>query len=251
MVVVIWGLQGMIVCNVDDGIIYLFIVVQEVFDVFGVGDMVVVVLLLGLGFGFVVEDVVELVNCVVGVVVVKVGIVIVFVVELYIVMYGMGFDGCFMVLLDGVVVVICVWQVQGQLVVFINGCFDLLYLGYVSLFGFVWEQGDKLIVVINLDVLVKCFKGFLCFVQDEDSCVLVMEVLCFVDLVVIFNEDMLLEVIIVIQLDVLVKGVDYKFGDVVGGDVVIGCGGCIVFVLLVDGQSMIVVIVCVNGFENV
>ena len=105
--------------------------------------------------------------------------------------------------------------------------------------------------MINSDASVKRLKGPSRPVQDEDSRALVMEALRFVDLVVIFDEDTPLEAITAIQPDVLVKGADYKPGDVVGGDVVTGRGGRIALAPLVDGQSTTAAIARANGPENV
>lgn len=42
----------------------------------------------------------------------------------------------------------------GEWIVMINGCFDILYVGYVLYFDVVGWLGDRLIVVVNIDVLV-------------------------------------------------------------------------------------------------
>ncbi|WP_412546646.1 D-glycero-beta-D-manno-heptose-7-phosphate kinase [Maricaulis sp. MIT060901] len=251
MVVVTRGPQGMTVRNADDGITHLPTAAQEVFDVSGAGDTVVAALALGLGSGLAVEDAAELANRAAGVVVAKVGTATASAAELHIAMHGTAPDGRLTVSLDGAVAATRAWQAQGQSVVFSNGCFDLLHPGHVSLLAFAREQGDKLIVAINSDASVKRLKGPSRPVQDEDSRALVMEALRFVDLVVIFNEDTPLEAITAIQPDVLVKGADYKPGDVVGGDVVTGRGGRIALAPLVDGQSTTAAIARANGPENV
>lgn len=79
----------------------------------------------------------------------------------------------------------------GEKVVMINGCFDILYAGYVFYFNYVVEFGDCLIVVVNIDELVKCLKGFGCLVNSIDCCMVVLVGFGVVDWVVLFSEDIL------------------------------------------------------------
>jgi rfaE bifunctional protein nucleotidyltransferase chain/domain len=48
---------------------------------------------------------------------------------------------------------------RGRLVVFTNGCFDVLHAGHVSYLAWAREQGDALIVGLNDDDSVRRIKG--------------------------------------------------------------------------------------------
>lgn len=69
----------------DGEVMYFLIMVCEVFDVFGVGDIVIGMLVVMLGVGVLLVDVVIMVNWVGGIVVGKLGIVIVMCEELLVV----------------------------------------------------------------------------------------------------------------------------------------------------------------------
>lgn len=165
--------------------------VQEVYDVIGVGDMVIGVLVVMLVVGNILEEVCYFVNVVVGVVVGKFGMLMVFFIELENVVCGcvdIGFGVMIEEELRQVVVSVCKC---GEKVVMINGVFDILYVGYVFYLVNVCKLGDCLIVVVNSDVLIKCLKGESCLVNLFEQCMIVLGVLELVDWVVFFEEDML------------------------------------------------------------
>lgn len=135
------------------------------YDVIGVGDMVIGVLVVMLVVGNLLEEVCFFVNVVVGVVVGKLGIFMVLLIELENVVCGcvdIGFGVMIEEELKLVVVVVCKC---GEKVVMINGVFDILYVGYVFYLVNVCKLGDCLIVVVNSDVFVKWLKGDFCLVN--------------------------------------------------------------------------------------
>lgn len=104
--------------------------------------------------------------------------------------------------------------------VFTNGCFDLLHTGHLDTLRFARGLGDRLIVGLNGDDSVRRLKGPtrpLCPLGDRQRMVAALE--C-VDFVVAFDEDTPKRLIEALRPEVLVKGGDYKPGDVVGADVV-------------------------------
>ncbi len=129
------------------------------------------------------------------------------------------------------------WRVRGDVVVFTNGCFDLLHLGHVDYLEKASLLGDRLVIGLNSDSSVAALKGDDRPIMDEHSRARVLAALQFVDGVVIFDEATPLELIKVIEPDVLVKGQDYKPEDVVGKEVVEQRGGSVQTVPLVDGYS--------------
>lgn len=74
-------------------------------------------------------------------------------------------------------------------IVMINGCFDIFYLGYVFYLENVWKLGDCLIVVVNMDELVKCLKGEVWLINYLVVWMVVFVGLVLVDWVVLFDED--------------------------------------------------------------
>jgi D-beta-D-heptose 7-phosphate kinase/D-beta-D-heptose 1-phosphate adenosyltransferase len=65
----------------------------------------------------------------------------------------------------------------------------------------------------------------------------VLAALTSVDFIVPFGEDTPLDLIVALRPDVLVKGADYAIDDVVGADQVVGWGGRVELVPLVEGRS--------------
>lgn len=102
------------------------------------------------------------------------------------------------------------------MIVFTNGCFDILHLGHIELLRYAKSLGDILVVGVNSDKSVKRLKGDKRPINDELTRKTILESLKFVDSVVVFEEDTPLELIRRIQPDIIVKGGDYKKEDVVG-----------------------------------
>lgn len=138
------------------------------------------------------------------------------------------------------------WKQNEQEVVFTNGCFDILHRGHIEYLAQTANFGDKLIVAINADSSVKKLnKGRNRPIQDENSRALIIAALAFVDVVVIFEEDTPIELIMELIPDVLVKGGDYDATVIdnyskryiVGSDVVKSNGGQVEVIQFVDGYS--------------
>jgi D-beta-D-heptose 7-phosphate kinase/D-beta-D-heptose 1-phosphate adenosyltransferase len=111
-------------------------------------------------------------------------------------------------------------QKAGKKVVFTNGCFDLLHLGHVSLFKKAKSMGDILIVAINSDKSLSCFKGpKRPLISEKDRAKLLLS-LKSIDYVVVFNEHTPKELLSELRPDVLVKGGDYKLSEIIGREYV-------------------------------
>lgn len=126
---------------------------------------------------------------------------------------------------------------SNKLIVFTNGCFDILHIGHVRYLQEAKKQGDILIVGVNSDQSVKRLKGPTRPVQREEDRAEILAALACVDFVVIFDEDTPLEIIKKIQPDVLVKGGDWKPENIVGSDVVLAAGGKVLSLHFVEGHS--------------
>jgi D-beta-D-heptose 7-phosphate kinase/D-beta-D-heptose 1-phosphate adenosyltransferase len=129
------------------------------------------------------------------------------------------------------------WRSDNQLIVFTNGCFDILHRGHVDYLSEAKQLGDKLIIGLNSDNSVKAVKGVdRPFVPQEDRAIILANLLS-VDAVVIFEEESPFNLIHRIIPDVLVKGGDYSPADVVGRDVVEENGGKLVIIPFITGKS--------------
>jgi len=129
------------------------------------------------------------------------------------------------------------WRVLEQTVVFTNGVFDILHPGHIFSLSQAAKEGDYLLVGINSDNSARRLKGTDRPINQEDTRALMVASLLMVDGVIIFNEDTPLELINEINPDVLVKGGDYTFEQIVGAKEVIKRGGRVVINPTIEGYS--------------
>lgn len=100
--------------------------------------------------------------------------------------------------------------------VFTNGCFDILHAGHLHLLKNAKELGDKLIVGLNSDQSIRKLKGKDRPVNTIEKRIKQLELLPWVDEVIVFDEDTPLELISKIKPSIIVKGGDYNYDSVVG-----------------------------------
>lgn len=119
---------------------------------------------------------------------------------------------------------------HGARVVFANGCFDLLHVGHVRYLEAAGALGDLLVVGINSDEQVRRLKGEGRPLVGERERAEVVASLRAVDLVTIFAEPTVEQLLLAIRPDVHAKGTDYTEDTVPERDVVRSYGGrvCIV-----------------------
>ena len=103
-------------------------------------------------------------------------------------------------------------------IVFTNGVFDILHTGHFELLAEAKALGEKLIVGINSDASVKRLKGEDRPINDAVKRVRQLEILPWVDRVVLFSDDTPYELIKKLKPHVIVKGGDYTVEQVVGHD---------------------------------
>ena len=128
-------------------------------------------------------------------------------------------------------------QDRGEVLVFTNGCFDLLHVGHLRGLEAARALGDRLIVGVNQDESVRALKG-----TDRPilSCRERMELLAglaCVDWVVSFAETTPARLIDAIRPDVLAKGGDWKKSEIVGAAEVESWGGRVERLPLARGRS--------------
>ena len=112
--------------------------------------------------------------------------------------------------------------------VFTNGCFDVLHRGHVTYLAQARALGASLVLGVNSDASVKRQgKGDDRPVNAEADRLAVLAALAAVDLVVLFDEDTPLDLILTCRPDVLVKGGDWAPDAIVGAKEVIAWGGSV------------------------
>ena len=128
------------------------------------------------------------------------------------------------------------WRAEGKLVVFTNGCYDLLHPGHVRLLEKARSLGDVLILALNTDSSVARNKGPsrpLIHQADRAAMVAALEA---VDAVTFFDEETPRELIAAVLPDILVKGADWSHF-VAGREEVEAAGGRVELLPLEPGFS--------------
>lgn len=117
------------------------------------------------------------------------------------------------------------WKENREIIVFTNGCFDIIHQGHIDSLLKAAELGTKLIIGLNSDQSVFLLKGINRPVFDVSSRAIMLAALGFVDAVIIFEKETPASLIEQIIPDVLVKGKDYKLHEIVGHEIVLKNGG--------------------------
>ncbi len=100
-------------------------------------------------------------------------------------------------------------RAQGRVLVFTNGCFDLLHVGHTRYLEQARALGDALVVAVNGDESVRALKGPTRPINTEDDRAEVLAALACVDHVTIFHEERVAGVIREVRPHLYVKGGDY------------------------------------------
>ena len=129
------------------------------------------------------------------------------------------------------------WRLNGDKIVFTNGCFDLIHLGHLEILARSADLGDKLVVAINSDMSIKKIKGNSRPIIEEDSRAKQLAAIEFIDAIILFNEDTPYNLINILKPDVLTKGGDYKKNDIVGNQLINKEQGEVVIIPLTQGYS--------------
>ena len=124
-----------------------------------------------------------------------------------------------------------------EIVVFTNGCFDIIHPGHIDLLQRARELGTKLIVGINSDSSVRRIKGSPRPYFPQEDRAAILKSLRSVDEVLIFDESTPERLISEIKPDVLIKGGDWQTDEIVGADFVQSYGGRVLSIPLKDGYS--------------
>jgi len=128
------------------------------------------------------------------------------------------------------------WKRAGKVVVFTNGCYDILHPGHVRLLESARSLGDILILALNTDASVQRLKGPsrpLLAQQLRAELAIALEA---VDAVTFFDEDTPRELIAAVLPDILVKGADWAHF-IAGREEVEAAGGKVLALPLEPGYS--------------
>jgi D-beta-D-heptose 7-phosphate kinase/D-beta-D-heptose 1-phosphate adenosyltransferase len=126
---------------------------------------------------------------------------------------------------------------KGRIIVFTNGCFDLVHAGHVDYLEQARELGDILVVGVNTDDSVKKIKGPLRPITPlQDRCRVLSGLSC-VDVIVPFEQPDPYPLIARLKPHVLVKGADWAQEEIIGRDLVHSWGGRTVRLPIREGVS--------------
>ena len=129
------------------------------------------------------------------------------------------------------------------MIVFTNGCFDVLHRGHVEYLEKSKALGDKLIVGLNSDASVRELKPGRPINSQDDRMAVLLALRC-VDEVIIFDEPTPFELIQRISPDIITKGGDYS------PDQVVGVAKQTVIIPFLDGYSSTRIINATQGHSQ-
>lgn len=121
-------------------------------------------------------------------------------------------------------------RARGSKIVLANGCFDILHVGHIRYLAGAKALGDVLVVGINSDEQVARIKGHNRPFMPQDERAEIVAAFRFVDIVTIFDEATVEELIRTIRPDIHAKGTDYTVESVPEREIVQECGGTVAIV---------------------
>ena len=139
--------------------------------------------------------------------------------------------------LDALTSIAAAARAKGQIVVFTNGCFDLLHRGHVHTLRQAKAAGDLLIVAINSDRSVKSIKAPQRPILPETDRLELIAAMEMVDYVILFDEPDPYKLIAAIKPQVLAKGGDWSNEKIIGADIVEASGGRVAVIPYLKGFS--------------
>ncbi len=235
--VITLGERGMAVIGADGEAEFLPARARRVFDVTGAGDTVIATLAAGLGAGLSLMDAAALANLAAGLVVGKIGVGSVTPAELRLALHEHGQGGRALLSREEARRIAAEVRGRGERLVMTNGCFDILHAGHVAYLEEAKQRGDRLLVAVNDDASVTRLKGPGRPINPLADRMAVLAGLAAVDWVVAFGEDTPEQLIGEVLPDVLVKGGDYRPGNIAGARLVLENGGTVEVLSLREGRS--------------
>ena len=220
---------------------------REVYDVTGAGDTVISTLAAALAAGDELQNATALANLAAGIVVGKLGTASVTPEELYQEIHRHIAVKRGVVSQQELATAVSQCRQRGETIVMTNGCFDILHAGHVTYLQQAREQGDRLVVAVNVDETVRALKGADRPVNPLAHRMRMLAALECVDWVLPFEEETPARLICEILPDILVKGGDNDPDKIPGGDCVRENGGEVRVLAYVDGVSTTEIIGTIRG----
>jgi D-beta-D-heptose 7-phosphate kinase/D-beta-D-heptose 1-phosphate adenosyltransferase len=239
--------HGMTLIQKDGEVFHLPTQAREVFDVTGAGDTVISTLAAALAAGDDMHNAVALANLAAGIVVGKLGTASVTPEELYQEVHKHIAVKRGIVSQDELMTAVKQCHQRGEVIVMTNGCFDILHAGHVTYLQQAREQGDRLIVAVNVDETVRKLKGEDRPVNPLEHRMRMLAALECVDWVLPFEEETPMRLICDVLPDILVKGGDNDPDKIPGGDCVRENGGEVRVLSYVEGVSTTEIIGTIRG----
>jgi len=116
-------------------------------------------------------------------------------------------------------------RAAGKTIAFANGCFDLLHVGHVRYLQAAAAEGDRLVVAVNDDRSVAVLKGAGRPILAAADRAELVAALRGVDYVVVFGDNSVERLLLLLRPDVHCKGTDYTVETVPERAVVASYGG--------------------------
>ena len=239
--------HGMTLIQNDGDMFHLPTRAREVFDVTGAGDTVISTLAAALAAGDDLYNAVALANIAAGIVVGKLGTASVTPEELYQEIHRHVPVRRGVMNQADLITAVDQCRKRGEVIVMTNGCFDILHAGHVTYLQQAREQGDRLIVAVNVDETVRKLKGEDRPVNPLAHRMRMLAALECVDWVLPFEEDTPTRLICEVLPDILVKGGDNDPDKIPGGDCVRANGGEVRVLSYVEGVSTTEIIGTIRG----
>jgi len=114
---------------------------------------------------------------------------------------------------------------QGKKIVLTNGGFNLLHVGHIRSLSGAKEHGDILVVAVNSDISLIKNKGDDYPIIPEDQRIEVLSAFEYVDLVTIFSETTVDNLLLKLKPHVHAKGTDYSRDTILERETVLSYGG--------------------------
>lgn len=223
---------------------------REVFDVSGAGDTALAAFGAAVGAGEPLDAALRIANAASGIVVSKLGTATVSAEELRAVI-GDGEDP-FAVVSRKILTraqaksIVARARAAGKRIGFTNGCFDCCHLGHLYSLVETRKRCDFLVVGVNSDASVRRHKGPTRPIQDEKTRAMNLAAMGFVDAVVVFDEDVPLELVKAVAPDVIAKE-GYPLPKWPEGRLVKRLGGEAVVLKRLEGYSTSALVKRMNG----
>ena len=118
----------------------------------------------------------------------------------------------------------------GSIIVLANGCFDLIHVGHIRYLAGAKALGDILVVGVNSDRQARALKGEARPYMPENERAEIIASFRFVDVVTIFDEPTVEELIRAIRPNFHAKGTDYTTDSVPEREIIREVGGQVAIV---------------------